>query len=68
MQFLDNGYYLTVTELNDKNEVGIFMGTVGQELNESSMHLTEIEIYRLRDWLNKSIETLENVIESKTPS
>lgn len=68
MQFLDNGVYLTVSEVNQDDKIGIFMGEVGQELNELSMELSEVEIIRLRNWLNEAVEILGEEIKSKTPS
>lgn len=59
MQFIENGVYLSISELNTDNQITIHCGIVGQELNEDRMVLTAVEILRLGDWINEAAEQLK---------
>lgn len=67
MQFIDKGTSLSISELTDENTVDIIMEELENDMyGINKISLTEIELVRLRDWVNESINAL-NGIKSEAP-
>ena len=59
MEFVDDGTYLSVSELTEDATIYVHMGAVGDELNSNFMSLGKPEIIRLHKFLAEAIELLE---------
>jgi len=59
MRFIDNDTSFEVSELTENRNINIYMSEVGEEIGGKFITLGEVDIVRLRDFLNESIKSLD---------